>query len=77
MVARGVRSRALRAHPSYRLCSALVRYDDHRQRKLVLSLLVAVGAVATSSSLCSYFDPYRYVMQLRDEFLRPCTHKSR
>jgi hypothetical protein len=26
MVARGVRSRALRAHPSYRLCSALVRY---------------------------------------------------
>jgi hypothetical protein len=34
MVARGVRSRALRAHPSYRLCSALVRYDDHRQRKI-------------------------------------------
>jgi hypothetical protein len=34
MVARGVRSRALRAHPSYRLYSALVRYDDHRQRKI-------------------------------------------
>jgi hypothetical protein len=32
MVARGVRSRALRVHPSYRLCSALVRYDDHRKR---------------------------------------------
>jgi hypothetical protein len=33
MVARGVRSRALRAHPSSdRLCNALVRYDDHRQR---------------------------------------------
>jgi hypothetical protein len=33
MVARGVRSRALRAHPFCdRLYSALVRYDDHRQR---------------------------------------------
>jgi hypothetical protein len=33
MVARGVRSRAVRAHPfSDRLYSAPVRYDDHLQR---------------------------------------------
>jgi hypothetical protein len=48
MVAPGVRSRALRAHPSYRLCSALVRYES---KKLVLSLLVAVGATSVAYRL--------------------------
>jgi|SRR6266853_6987780 hypothetical protein len=39
MVARGVRSRALRAHPF----SALVRYDDHRQRNWFYRSLSPLG----------------------------------
>jgi hypothetical protein len=44
MVARGVRSRALSAHPfSNRLYSAPVRYDDHRQRNWFYRSLSPLG----------------------------------
>jgi hypothetical protein len=44
MVARGVRSRALRAHPfSDRLYSAAVRYDDHRRRNWFYRSLSLLG----------------------------------
>ena len=57
MVARGVRSRAVRAHPfSDRLYSAPVRYDDHLQRIGSIDL-VAVGAVAASELTGRYVDP--------------------
>jgi hypothetical protein len=50
MVARGVRSRALRAHPfSDRLYSAPVRYDDHRQ----------IGKMAPAFYPAGHDDPHR------------------
>jgi hypothetical protein len=48
--------RALRAHPFCdRLYSALVRYDDHRQRNWFYRSLSP--AVAASELTCRYFDP--------------------